>query len=51
MPYERYTEHVPGSKIEYLPIEKRYSNYLEDRKYFQDRYNHFVADSKLVRKE
>lgn len=27
MPYERYTEHVPETKIEYLPIEKRYRDY------------------------
>lgn len=31
MPYERYIEHIPESKIEYLPIEKRYRDYLEDR--------------------
>ncbi|CAD8104126.1 unnamed protein product [Paramecium sonneborni] len=51
LPYERYSEHVPGSQIEYLPIEKRYKDYLEDRRYFQDRYNDFVAVGRLERKE
>ena len=51
MPYERYSEHVPESKIDYLPIEKRYSDYLEERRYFQDRCNYFVAVPRLERKE
>ncbi|CAK65279.1 unnamed protein product (macronuclear) [Paramecium tetraurelia] len=51
MPYERYNEHVPESKIEYMPIEKRYRDYLQDRKYFQDRYNNVVAVPRLERKE
>ncbi|CAD8079397.1 unnamed protein product [Paramecium primaurelia] len=51
MPYERYTEHVPETKIEYLPIEKRYRDYQEDSKYFHDRYNYFVAVPILERKE